>query len=154
VLLAYRMPREPSSPRIAVWRKLKRLGVAQLSDGLVALPADPRTREALEWIGHEVREADGQADLWLAEPGELAQQQRLVGELSAARAVEYQAVQDEAVQAAHLAPAQRRRIGQRLRAELGRIGRRDFFPPPERDTAQAAVHTLLEAEDDTAEVPR
>ncbi len=39
VLLSYRLPREPSTPRIAVWRKLKRLGVAQISDGLVALPA-------------------------------------------------------------------------------------------------------------------
>ena len=39
VLLCYRLPREPSTPRIAVWRKLKRLGVAQLGDGLVALPS-------------------------------------------------------------------------------------------------------------------
>ena len=39
VLLCYRLPREPSTPRITVWRKLKRLGVAQLSDGLVTLPA-------------------------------------------------------------------------------------------------------------------
>jgi hypothetical protein len=30
VMLAYRLPREPSTPRITVWRKLKRLGVAQL----------------------------------------------------------------------------------------------------------------------------
>ena len=42
VLLAYRLPREPSTPRITVWRKLRRLGVAQLVDGLVALPADAR----------------------------------------------------------------------------------------------------------------
>ena len=44
VLLSYRMPREPSTPRITIWRKLKRLGVAQLGDGLIALPADARTR--------------------------------------------------------------------------------------------------------------
>ena len=29
VLLAYRLPRVPSTPRSAVWRKLKRLGVAE-----------------------------------------------------------------------------------------------------------------------------
>jgi hypothetical protein len=28
VLLSYRMPREPSTPRITIWRKLKRLGIA------------------------------------------------------------------------------------------------------------------------------
>jgi len=48
VLLVYRMPREPSTPRIAIWRKLKQLGVAQLADGLVALPRDERTQEHLE----------------------------------------------------------------------------------------------------------
>src|SRR5258706_14289694 len=47
-LLAYRLPRIPSTPRSTIWRKLKRLGVAQISDGLVALPAAARTREALE----------------------------------------------------------------------------------------------------------
>ena len=48
MLLCYRVPREPSAPRIAIWRKLRRLGTAQLADGLVALPADARTREQLE----------------------------------------------------------------------------------------------------------
>ena len=43
VLLSYRIPREPSTPPIAVWRKLKRLGVGQIGDGVVALPADART---------------------------------------------------------------------------------------------------------------
>ncbi|MFR9773221.1 hypothetical protein [Nocardia sp. SC052] len=47
-MLSYRMHREPSTPRIALWRKLKRLGFGQISDGLVALPADARTREQLE----------------------------------------------------------------------------------------------------------
>ena len=59
VLLSYRLPREPSTPRIATWRKLKRLGVAQLNDGLVALPDDARTREALEWLAGEIAEAGG-----------------------------------------------------------------------------------------------
>src|SRR4051794_41954712 len=67
VLLSYRLPREPSTPRISVWRKLKRLGVAQLSDGLVALPADARTREQLEWIADEITEAGGGASIWLAQ---------------------------------------------------------------------------------------
>src|SRR5204863_434623 len=65
VLLAYRLPREPSSPRIALWRKLKRLGVAQLLDGLVALPLDSRNRERLEWLANDVVEAGGEATIWI-----------------------------------------------------------------------------------------
>src|SRR5260370_20826293 len=64
LLLAYRMPREPSTPRIAVWRKLTSLGVAKLGDGLVALPADARSQERLEWIADEVAEAGRGATLW------------------------------------------------------------------------------------------
>jgi hypothetical protein len=74
VLLAYRLPREPSTPRITVWRKLKRLGVAQILDGLVALPADARTREQLEWIADEVVQAGGSASVWLGRPGSAAQE--------------------------------------------------------------------------------
>ena len=63
-MLTYRMPRDPSTPRSSVWRQLRRLGVAQLGDGLVALPADARTREQLEWLAESVREADGTAGVW------------------------------------------------------------------------------------------
>ena len=68
VLLAYRLPRVPSTPRSAVWRKLRRLGVAQLGDGLVALPADARTRERLEWVAEEVTDHGGEAAVWLGRP--------------------------------------------------------------------------------------
>jgi hypothetical protein len=74
VLLAYRLPREPSAPRLAVWRKLKRLGVAQLLDGLVGLPLDSRNREQLEWIADQVVEAGGDASIWTATPAALAQE--------------------------------------------------------------------------------
>ena len=67
VLLSYRIPREPSTPRIAVWRRLRRLGAAQIGDGLVALPADARTQEQLEWLAEEIAEADGTSTLWRAE---------------------------------------------------------------------------------------
>ena len=65
-MLCYRVPREPSTARIGIWRKLKRLGVAQLGDGLVGLPADARTREHLEWIAEEVLAAGWDATIWLA----------------------------------------------------------------------------------------
>src|SRR5207247_2103887 len=72
VLLAYRIPREPSTPRIAVWRKLRRLGVVQVVDGLVALPADARTKEQLEWLADDVVDAGGGATVSTGRPGSLA----------------------------------------------------------------------------------
>lgn len=145
VLLTYRLPREPSTPRITVWRKLRRLGVAQLSDGLVALPADARTREQLEWIAGEVREAAGNAGVWLARPVTLAQERELAATMTAARVQEYQAVREQADAARALPPGEWRRIVARLRGELHAIRRRDFFPPSEREAAITAVEELAAA---------
>ncbi|MEQ4205456.1 Chromate resistance protein ChrB [Actinopolymorpha sp. B17G11] len=144
VLLCYHLPREPSTPRITVWRKLKRLGVAQLGDGLVALPADARTREQLEWIAEEIVEAGGDAGIWLAHPATAGQERALATGLAGARAAEYAAIAAEAQRASDLGEAARRRTAKKLQAELRRISRRDYYPPPERETAHRAVRTLLE----------
>jgi hypothetical protein len=142
VLLSYRLPREPSTPRIAVWRKLRRLGVAQISDGLVALPADPRTREQLEWVAEEVTDSGGSAAIWLARPATRAQEDQLAHALATARAAEYRALVAAAAEAADGDPAARASAVRRLRTELHGIQRRDYFPPAERDQAQAAVQEL------------
>ena len=142
VLLAYHLPREPSTPRIALWRKLRRLGAVQLQDGLVALPLDARTREQLEWLADEVTDAGGQAAIWLAEPATAAQERALAQRMAAAVATDYQAVMQAAQAARSLPPGPRRRTVGRLRRELRRIALRDHFPPPERDQARAAVAEL------------
>jgi hypothetical protein len=142
VLLAYRLPREPSTPRIAVWRKLRRLGAAQLLDGLVALPLDSRTREQLEWLADEVSEAGGEATIWIGELGLASQERELAARMRAAVAGEYRALIAEAEQLRAVPPGQRRRSLARLRRELRRIRSRDFFPPAEREQAEAAVAQL------------
>lgn len=142
VLLAYRLPREPSAPRVTVWRKLRRLGVVQLLDGLVALPADARTREQLEWLADEVTDAGGEATVWMGRLGSAGQERALAQRMADAVAVDYAAVASDAEAAASEPEAARRRTVARLRRELQRIGRRDFFPPSERDGAHAAVERL------------
>jgi hypothetical protein len=142
VLLSYRLPRELSTPRIGVWRKLERLGVARLGDGLVALPADARTREQIEWLAEEIVEADGSATVWLAAAGSAAQERAIADTMRAARTAEYQAVIEQARAVAGGTAVERRRAARRLRGELRRIARRDFFPPPERDSARGAVDAL------------
>ena len=142
VLLAYRMPREPSSPRIAVWRRLRKLGVAQIVDGLVALPADARTREQLEWVAEQVTDAGGEASLWIGRAGSKRQERELAERMAADVAEAYRAVISEADAAGVRGDGTAKRTLGRLRRELRRIGQRDFFPPPERDQAVAAVEVL------------
>jgi len=143
VLLAYRVPREPSTPRIAIWRKLRKLGVAQLGDGLVALPHDPATKEHLEWVAEDVVEAGGEATIWIARPGTRAQEREIVAVMAAEVEAEYEAVLEEARAAIQdEAPGPRKRTAARLRREVKRIRQRDYFPKRGYERALAALDKL------------
>ena len=142
VLLSYRIPREPSTPRISVWRKLRRLGAAHLGDGLVALPNDARTKEQLEWIADEVLEAGGEATLWIGRAGSVGQERTLASSMAEGVVEDYRAVIEAANAARDERDSARRRIAARLRRELHRIAQRDHFPPPEREQAVRAVDAL------------
>jgi hypothetical protein len=142
VLLAYRLPREPSTPRISVWRKLRRLGALQIVDGLVTLPRDSRTQEQLEWLADEILEAGGEASLWLGAPGTRAQARALAARMAERAAAEYRAVTEAAREGRRKEASDRRRTLARLRRALASIRTRDFFPPPERAQAERAVEEL------------
>jgi hypothetical protein len=142
VLLAYRLPRLPSTPRSTVWRKLKRLGVTQLTDGLVALPADRRTREHLEWIAEEVADYGGDATVWIGRPLDAGARARLIQRMTAAVAAEYAEVESQAKASCTHDEVTRRRTVLRLRRELHRIQARDYFSRTERDAATHAVEDL------------
>jgi hypothetical protein len=64
VLLVYKIPREPTSSRALIWRKLKRLGALLLHDAVWVLPATPWTREQFQWLAVEIGELEGEAYLW------------------------------------------------------------------------------------------
>ena len=137
-MLSYRIPREPSTPRIAVWRRLKRLGVAQIGDGLVGLPYDAATKESLEWVANMVEEADGHATIWIATPMIRRYGRDLAGQVADERAAEYRAL----IARIGEVDAGSTRSLTALRSELRRIERRDYFPPPDRAQAREALHGL------------
>src|SRR5438876_10893625 len=115
VWLAYRLPREPSTPRIALWRKLRRLGAAQVLEGLAALPLDARNREQLEWLADEAVEAGGEATIWIGELGSAAQERELAARMATAVAVHYRALIEQASAAREQPAGQRQRTLKRLR---------------------------------------
>ena len=144
-MLVYRLPRTPSTPRIALWRKLRRLGVAQVMDGVVALPAGPENRERLEWLAEEVVQAGGEATIWLSEPATAAQHRALARAMTERLDAEYRAIAQEAEAARSSRPVDRRRTLARLRRELRRVGAREHFPTREAAAARAAVEALARA---------
>ena len=141
-MLVYRLPREPSTPRITLWRKLRRLGVAQIMDGVVALPAGGEAREQLEWLAEEVVQAGGDATIWLAEPATTAEHRALAQSMTERVETEYRAITEAAQAARSSGPVERRRTLARLRRELRRVGARQYFPTREAGAARKAVEAL------------
>jgi hypothetical protein len=151
MVLVYRIPREPSSPRIAVWRRLRALGAGQLGDGTVALPEDARTREHLEWVADQVLDAGGTSLLLRAQALSTRDEQSMAHRMAQARAEEYRDLTARALAVADTVSADaggdggHRRALARLRNDLRAISRRDYFPPPQRDEAVAALNDLAVA---------
>jgi hypothetical protein len=142
VLLAYRLPREPSTPRITLWRKLRGFGAAQIVDGLVALPVTARTREQLQWAANDVLDAGGEASVWVGRLDTHKYERELVGRMAAEIAAEYQAVIAAVESAATEPDGTRRRSLARLHRELRRLDERDHFGVADATRARRAVERL------------
>jgi hypothetical protein len=108
LLLVYRIPREPTAPRVAVWRKLKRLGALLLDDAAWVLPARETTREQFRWLAAEIEEAGGNALVWEARLA-VGQEEDIVEQFATQVEEPYQAIlTDLARDGADLAALSRR----------------------------------------------
>ena len=66
LLLLYKVPREPSSRRVYIWRKLKRLGATLIHGAVWVLPKSPEALEQFQLLADEIREFGGNVLLWEA----------------------------------------------------------------------------------------
>jgi hypothetical protein len=150
VLLVYRLPREPSRHRVAVWRKLKDLGALYLQDGVAALPEDAVTREQLEWLQLRITEAGGEATLWGAVPNTIAERRDIVERFRASREAAFGALVDAAgvlrrKAAFGVGGTQLREELRKLEREFRAERRRDYFRSPARDEAAGAIRAARAA---------
>ena len=148
MLLVYRLPREPSRHRVAVWRKLRDLGALYLKDGVAALPEDAFTREQLEWLQLRVREAGGEATLWEGSPGTVAEEAKLVGTFRSSREEAYGAIIAEAERLRRKAQMGSKDLLEqlgKLEREFRAERRRDYFRSPLRGEAAAALKAARKA---------
>lgn len=154
LLCSYRLPREPSRLRLAIWRRAKRLGAILLHDAVWALPADAKTREDFDWLAEEIEERGGSVMVWEARSVPALQDAEVIkrfqadadqryADLARAAAKLLKATQRRRASPEHLELArQRLRLLERtLRLER----RRDYFRAPGRRAAEAALRITADA---------
>lgn len=164
VLVVYRAPAEPSTARVAAWRRLHRLGGLYIGPSVCLIPhelADPR---ALEQVGAGVRSAGGSFDVLVVEAFAQGARATLADRFNAARDAEYA----EVVERAEALRAELEREGAegkftfaeveenevelaKLRRWLETVRRRDLFGARGRSPAEAAVKDAATALESFAE---
>jgi len=138
-LLVFTLPREPSAPRVAVWRKLKKLGAVLLHDAVWVLPAQPALLEQFRWLAAEIRESSGEALVWVAQQGLPDQDDTLVGQFQTQAEMEYLAI----LSALDAPKSGEKNDAHAERAALARhyqqIHARDYFHAPTGDLVRARL---------------
>jgi hypothetical protein len=90
MLLAYKVPPEPASKRIALWRRIKSLGAVYLQAGVCLLPKTDDHVRRLKMIENEIAGMEGEAILLEATGLDRAQEEKLLARFDADRNEAYQ----------------------------------------------------------------
>ncbi len=142
VVFSYSLPSGPrSSPRVAVWRRLRALGAVSLKDGVYALPARDECVEAFQWLGQEVEQEEGSALVMRVERFEGLSDAQLFGIFQKARRRDYDEI-DAGASKLERSLGQKKRARsedlsrardtlEKLRRSHADISRIDFFDSPE-----------------------
>jgi hypothetical protein len=164
LVLSYSLPSaSTSSPRVALWRRLRRLGALTSSGGIHILPMREECLEAFQWLAQEIRQAQGEALVMRVETFEGLTDAQLIELFCAARAKDYAEIDQqtaglEAKIAAHTPDAltEAQEGIERLRRRHAEIARVDYFDCPAGAQVAARLRLLavsLLPDGAAAEVP-
>ena len=99
IAFAYSLPsKEGSGPRVAMWRRLRRLGTLPVAGGIQILPDREECMEALQWLAQEIRTANGEASVMRVSRLEGFTDQQLAALFSAARTEDYRHIEESAAE--------------------------------------------------------
>lgn len=155
VVLTWRLPSGSSTPRVNLWRSLRRLGATVLTPGAAILPFREDLQEQLDWLAHEIESHDG--DAWVLPVTELSEgeERRVREQMQASRQAEYDELRTDARAFLKRAPDHPDIDGDyalRLRTEkelvalqrrFRKIRARDYFDAPGRREASQTIDRCL-----------
>lgn len=149
VVFSYSMSAQSrSSPRVTLWRRLRRVGAVSPAGGVYVLPARDECIEAFQWLAQEIRQAKGEALVMRIEQFEGLTEGELTALFNTARAEEYAEIAAE-ITALEKASKPKERAGlhdaiEKLRKRQADIARVDYFGCPEGAQVAARLAELAQ----------
>lgn len=154
IVFSYSLPsKSPSSPRVALWRRLRRLGAISLKGSIYVLPSRDECIESFQWLAQEVQQAKGEALVMRVEQFEGLADQEIIELFSKTRSEEYQEIEAQAIELEKSVNAAANVEGrstlletlQKLRKQHTEIARVDFFDCPDGIRVMTQLNRIAQA---------
>ena len=89
LLLLFSLPTDRNTERVAVWRRLKKMGAAQIKTSTYLLPDEPAQYEQFQWLAQQIRDYGGDSTLVRAQEIEGLTKEKVIAMFNDARAKDY-----------------------------------------------------------------
>src|SRR5436305_1073209 len=89
LLLLFSLPTNRNTERVAVWRRLKKMGAVQIKTSTYLLPDEPAQYEQFQWLAKQIRDYGGDSTLVRAQEIEGLTREKVVSLFNEARAKNY-----------------------------------------------------------------
>jgi hypothetical protein len=139
LVFSYSLPaKSSSSPRVTLWRRLRRLGAIAPTGGVYILPERDECLEAFQWLAQEIRQAHGEALVMRVQGFEGLTDVQVIELFRNARHDEYREIEAQLVALEQAATTlaegadqtELRETLDRLRRRHAEISRIDYFDCP------------------------
>lgn len=139
LVLTWRLPAtSPSTPRVAAWRSLQRLGAVTLTPGAAIVPYSEHLLEQLSWIAEEITERGGNAYVLPVTELPEADEEAISRRMRDDREDEYGRLREAARTLGRTSSDRELAV---LERTLARIVERDHFASTARAGAERAIKT-------------
>src|SRR5947209_8101503 len=89
LLLLFSLPTNRNTERVAVWRRLKKMGAVQIKTSTYLLPDEPAQYEKFQWLAQQIRDYGGDSTLVRAQEIEGLTKEKVMAMFNDARAKDY-----------------------------------------------------------------
>jgi len=134
LLLLYSLPTGKKTERVAIWRRLKKMGAVQIKTSTYLLPDETAQYEQFQWLAQQIRDYGGDSTLVRANEIEGLTRENVIAMFNNARAKDYVELR-KSLQG--LIARRKRADAEEAAAELERVTRQfreiravDFFDSP------------------------